>query len=120
MKNKFITLSLFGIIFGRILNRLLSSYFGANGSTALITTIAVIFLIFDLYYLIRTRLFAALVIFIFAFPLIIGAIGMCLDNMTVVLCSICSNFIIIPIFIRWIKGLDYIDKSFLWKHKGKW
>ncbi|MBV7272067.1 hypothetical protein I6U48_03935 [Clostridium sp. PL3] len=27
---------------------------------------------------------------------------------------------IYPIFARCIKGLDYIDKSYLWKLKGRW
>ena len=120
MKGKYITLSIFGVLFGRILNRVLSSYFGMKGPIALVTTIAVIFLVWDLYYLVRRRFFAALLIFIFTLPELIGAIGMCLDNMIVILCSICSIFIIYPIFIKWIKGLDYIDKTYLWNLKGRW
>lgn len=120
MKGKYLSLSIFGVLLGRILNRVLGNYFGMKGPIAVVTTIAVVFLVLDLYFFVRRRYFAALVIFIFALPQFIGTIGMCIDNMFVLLCSILSIFIVYPLFIKWIKGLDYIDKSYLWKLKGRW
>lgn len=117
MKGKSITLSLLGVLIGRILNRILSNYFGTNGPLALVVTIVALFLCCDLYLLITRRFFAALVIFIFMSPLLIGFIGMYIDNYTILGCSIGSIFIIYPIFIKWIKRLDRDD---LWYHKGIW
>ncbi len=117
MKGKFIGLSILGVLVGRILNRVLIDYFGANGSLALVFTIVTLFLICDLCLLITKRLFAALAIFIFSSPLLIGFTGMYLDNYTILGCGIVSIFIIYPIFIKWIKRLDRND---LWNHKGLW
>lgn len=64
MKGKSVSLSILGILVGRILNRILSSYFGANGQLALMFTIVILFLILDLYFLIRRRFFDSLIIFI--------------------------------------------------------
>ena len=117
MKDKFMFISILGILVGRILNRILSSYFGVNGPLALVFTIVALFMVCDLYFLIRRRFFATLVIFIFVLPMLIGFIGMFMDNYAILDCGIVSIFIIYPIFTRWIKRLDRND---LWNHKGLW
>lgn len=120
MKGKTVTLSIFGILVGRILNRILGNYFGVNGPLTLVLTIITLFMVCDLYLVIRRRFFAALVIFVCVFPLLIGFIGMYIDNSIVLLCGICLIFIVYPLFIKWFKGLVIVNKSNLWNHKGLW
>lgn len=117
MKGKVITISILGVLVGRVLNRILSNYFGENGPLALVFTIVILFLCCDFYLLITKRFLASLIIFAYISPLLIGFIGMYIDNYTILGCSIGSIFIIYPIFIKWIKRLDRDD---IWNHKGLW
>jgi|GEM_PF-3469052 len=113
-------LGVVGVFVGMGLSQILTSRFGVNGQLAIICSIVVTFLVCILYFILRRQFFASLFMFIMVFPLIIGFIGMYIDNYTISGFGIVSIFIVYPLFAKWMKSLDTPYKDNLWYHKGRW
>lgn len=97
-------IGILGVLFGRILNRVLSSYFGDKGSNiafaiaGAIVFGAILILIAMKYYM------AAILSVIGSIPLIVSGIGLYLNNMDMVGLGILLIFIIYPITVKVIKN----------------
>lgn len=109
MKNKFKysipSISIFGVLFGRILNRELTRYFGNNASNIVVAIcIAIVFYVI-LLTIIMKQYITAIGLFVMATPLIICGIGIYRDNIGLMGMGILSVFIIYPIFIKIVKRL---------------
>lgn len=98
-------IGILGVLLGRILNRMLSTYFGNNSSNILMAlTGSTIFCAILILIVMKHYLFAILSV-VMAIPLIIGGIGLYLNNMDLVGIGILSIFIIYPILIKVIPKL---------------
>lgn len=109
MKNKFkywlVAIGIFGVLLGRILNRILISYFGNNASNIVVAiSIAVVFCVI-LLSVVMAHYFTAIMLFIMAIPLSVSGIGLHLNNMDLVGLGILLIFIIFPILIKVIPKL---------------
>lgn len=89
-----------GVLVGRILNRVLSSYFWNNGSTIVVAVSGAIALCVILIIIARGHYKSAIILFIMAIPIFIIGIGLYMDNINVVELGIISVFIIYPILIK--------------------
>lgn len=104
-KNKLMLIGVLGVLFGRILNRVVYRYMGDKGSNiAFAISLAIVFsailiLVVMKYYM------AAIMSSIGSIPLIVGGIGLYLNNMDLVGLGILLIFIIFPILIKVIPKL---------------
>lgn len=94
-----------GIIFGSFINKVLSSHWGNKGSniamavSGTIVFCGILILIFMKYYTI------AIISIVMAIPLIVGGIGLYINNMNIVGCGIVLIFIIYPVLLKVIPKL---------------
>lgn len=106
MKNEakfwMILICLLGIFAGRIFNRVLSNYFGNNGSNIAISISLTIVLCGIVMLFIKGYNRVAIVSSVFLVPLVVGGIGLYSNNMDVVGLSIVLFFIILFILIMLI------------------
>ena len=95
-----VLVSTFGIIVGRVLNRVLPRYFGNKGLNIFIIILMAFVLSGILYLALMKYYMAAIMMVIMIIPFAIGAVGIILDNM--ILLSIALGFICIvnPILIK--------------------
>lgn len=99
--------SLIGIVsvlFGRIINRVLFSYFGNRGSNIAFTISGTIIFFAILILIVMKYYMAAVLSVVGSIPLIISGIGLYLNNMEVVGLGILLIFIILPITTKLIKN----------------
>lgn len=86
-----------GVLFGRVLNRVLTSYIGDKGSNMAFAISGTI-VIFSILVLIAMKYYmAAIISVIVSIPLIVGGIGLYFNNMDLVGLSILLMIIIYPI-----------------------
>lgn len=99
--NKFQTvfICIFGVLFGRILNRVLTTYFGNNGSNIAISIAGGIIICAILYLVIKGYYKAAIQSIVIMIPLFIGGIGVYLNNMHMIDFSLIV-IIICPILVK--------------------
>jgi len=107
-KDKYImsTIGIFGVLFGRILNRVLSEYFGYNNGAVIAISVAVVILLGAILVLIAKGYYIVAIIYVvMTIPLIVGGIGVYLENMILIGLSILVFIIILPILIKVIPKL---------------
>jgi hypothetical protein len=109
MKNKIKywmgSIGILGVLLGRILNRVLSNYFGDNASNLVVAVSVAIVLCMILLLIAMAHYIAAIELLVMVIPLIISGIGLYLNNMDLVGLGILSVFIIYPILIKVIPKL---------------
>lgn len=103
MKKDVKGLGIAGIITGFILLRILNSY-GLNGRIILGTISVVILLIMILCLFVKKYYFASIIVLIMVMPIITGVIGIYMDNLYLVIGSLASFFIVIPILLKVLKN----------------
>lgn len=107
IKCKMTLICLLGVFLGPIINRMLSNYFGDNGSniamavSGTIVVCAILILIVIGYYMV------AIISVVMAIPMIVGGIGLYLNNMDAVGFGILLIFIIYPVLIKVIPKLKH-------------
>lgn len=94
-----------GVLLGRVLNRVLTTYVGSNASNIVVAaSIAIVFCVI-LLSVVMSQYFIAIMLFIMAIPLSVSGIGLYLNNMDLVGLGILLIFIIFPILIKVIPKL---------------
>lgn len=106
-KRKYLLMSvgIFGILLGRVLNRVLSIYFGNDSSNIVISVSGVIIICTILISIIMGYFRGALQLFLITIPMIIAGIGVYLNNMDVAEIGIIIALIFYPIFAIIMKRL---------------
>lgn len=98
-------IGVFGVLLGRILNRVLTTYVGSNASSIVVATAITIVFCVILLSVVMSHYFIAIMLFIMAIPLSVSGIGLYLNNMDLVGLGILLIFIIFPILIKVILKL---------------
>jgi hypothetical protein len=98
-------IGIIGVILGRIVNKLLSSYFGDNSSNVVVAISVAIAFVVILLAIAMAQYFIVIMMFIMTIPLTISGIGLYLNNMYLMVGGIVSIFIIYPILIKIIPKL---------------
>lgn len=93
-------IGIFGVLIGRVLNRVLTTYVGSNASNIVVAASITIVFCVILLSVVMSHYFTAIMLFIMAIPLIISGIGLYLNNMDLVGLGILLIFIIYPILIK--------------------
>jgi intracellular septation protein A len=103
IKYSMASIGILGVLFGRFLNRELTHYFGNNASNIIVAIcLAVIFCVI-LLSIIMKQYITGIGLFVISIPLIVGGLGLYLDNMELVGLGILLIFIIYPAMIIVIK-----------------
>jgi len=107
-KDKYImsTIGIFGVLFGRILNRVLSEYFGYNNSAVIIMSVVLVSLLGIIIGLIAKGYYIGAIIFLVMFMPLLGiGIGAYLDNRILVVLSLLLFIIILLILLKIVPKL---------------
>lgn len=104
MKNKIkywmSSIGVLGVLFGRILNRVLEKYYGDNASNVVVAVAVAFWFCLVLLFIAMKQYITAIMLFIMIIPLIVSGIGLYLNNMDLVGLGILLIFIILPILIK--------------------
>jgi len=96
-------IGIIGVLTGRILTRVLSNYFGSNGSN-IIAVVSGTIVFCGILALIAMKLYkAAIITGVMVVPMIIMGIGLYFDNMDIMGLGLLSFFIMTPILLKVIK-----------------
>ena len=109
MKNKIKywmpSIGILGVLLGRILNRVLTDYFGNDSSNIVAAVCIAIGFCIILLLIAMKQYFTATMLFIMEIPAIIIGIGLYLNNMDLLGLGILSIFVIYPLLIKVIPKL---------------
>lgn len=107
VKYLMVVMGILGILLGRIVSRVLESYYGNKASNIVVSASVVIVFCVILALIIMKHYIAAILLLIMVIPLIIGGIGLYLNNMLVASAGVLLIFIIYPILLKVIPRLKH-------------
>lgn len=114
LKNKrkyiFMLICICSVLFGRVLNRILSNYFGDNGSNIAFAIGATAVICAILIAVVMGYYKGAFQLIIMSIPMGVGGVGLYLNNMDMLGFSILLMCVIYPIMIKVTKKSKSIDK----------